>query len=125
VACWTVLVRRMAERVGLSARAGWSAGRSGQRVRHLASDAGAVTADVEDVRARVGLWLNFLLAVDRSWDTATEDDAEHFKEWRLTDQSNPRPVETSTFAGDLAALRSFYRWAARTYGIADPGRGNR
>lgn len=68
----------------------------------------------------LGLWLNFLLAVDRSWDTATEDDAEHFKEWRLTDQSNPRPVETSTFAGNLAALRSFYRWAARTYGIADP-----
>jgi integrase len=68
----------------------------------------------------LGLWLNFLLAVNRSWDTATEDDAEHFKEWRLTDRSNPRPVETSTFAGDLAALRSFYRWAARTYGIADP-----
>lgn len=61
----------------------------------------------------LGLWLNFLLAGDRSWDTATEDDAEYFKEWRLTDQSNPRPVETSTFAGDLAALRSFYRWAAR------------
>jgi integrase len=68
----------------------------------------------------LGLWLNFLLAVDRSWDTATGDDAEHFKEWRLTDQPNPRPVETSTFAGDVAALRSFYRWAARAYGIADP-----
>ena len=68
----------------------------------------------------LGLWLNFLLAMDRSWDTATEDDAEYFKEWRLTDESNPRPVETSTFAGDLAALRSFYRWAARTHGVPDP-----
>jgi len=68
----------------------------------------------------LGLWLNFLLVVGRGWDTATEDDAEYFKEWRLTDRSNPRPVETSTFAGDLAALRSFYRWAARVHGVADP-----
>ena len=51
----------------------------------------------------LGLWLNFLLAVDRRWDAVTEEDAEYFKEWRLTDLENPRPVETSTFAGDLAA----------------------
>lgn len=68
----------------------------------------------------LGLWLNFLRAVDRTWDAATEEDAEYFKEWRLTDEANPRPVERSTFAGDLAALRSFYRWAARVHQVADP-----
>jgi integrase len=68
----------------------------------------------------LGLWLNFLLAVDRTWDAVTEEDAEYFKEWRLTDLENPRPVETSTFAGDLAALRSFYRWAARVHHVTDP-----
>ncbi|MDG4795450.1 site-specific integrase [Micromonospora sp. WMMD1082] len=59
----------------------------------------------------LGLWLNFLRAAGRTWDAATAEDAEYFKEWRLTDEANPRPVERSTFAGDLAALRSFYRWA--------------
>jgi integrase len=68
----------------------------------------------------LGLWLNFLIVLDRSWDSAREEDGEYFKEWRLTDGSNPRPVDGATFAGDLAALRSFYRWAARQHGVADP-----
>ena len=68
----------------------------------------------------LGVWLNFLLAIDRTWDSATEEDAEYFKEWRLTDRANPRPVAASTFASDLAALRSFYRWAARIYQVDDP-----
>lgn len=68
----------------------------------------------------LGVWLNFLLAIGRSWDDASEDDADHFKEWRLTHEANPQPVETITFAGNLAALRSFYRWASREYGVHDP-----
>ncbi len=68
----------------------------------------------------LGLWLNFLLVLGRSWDSATEDDAEYFKEWRLSEESNPRLVESSTFSGDLTALRSFYRWASGAYGVPDP-----
>ena len=68
----------------------------------------------------LGLWLNFLLVLDRPWDQATEDDAEYFKEWRLTEESNPGRVAGSTFSANLAALRMFYRWAARRYGVADP-----
>jgi len=48
------------------------------------------------------------------------DDAEYFKEWRLSESSNPRQVEASTFAANLAGLRAFYRWAARHYGVVDP-----
>jgi hypothetical protein len=44
----------------------------------------------------LGLWLNFLLVLDRPWDEATEDDAEYFKEWRLTSRDTagrpPRPA---------------------------------
>lgn len=68
----------------------------------------------------LGLWLNFLTVLGREWPTATEEDAEYFKEWRITDAANPRPVEATTFRGDLVALRSFYRWAAATQGVADP-----
>jgi Phage integrase, N-terminal SAM-like domain len=68
----------------------------------------------------LGLWLNFMLALGKSWDEATEDDAEYFKEWRLTEQSNPRRVEASTFRTNLAALRMFYRWASRRFGVFDP-----
>jgi hypothetical protein len=45
--------------------------------------------------------LNFLLASGRSWDAASEEDAEYFKEWRLSEQSNPRRVAGSTFAVNL------------------------
>ncbi|MFI7681012.1 site-specific integrase, partial [Actinophytocola sp. NPDC049390] len=68
----------------------------------------------------LGMWLNFLLVLGRRWDEATEDDAEYFKEWRLSERSNPRLVEASTFAANLAGLRAFYRWAARRYGVVDP-----
>ena len=68
----------------------------------------------------LGLWLNFLVALGREWDHATEDDAGYFKEWRLTEEANPRPVATVTFGSNLAALRAFYGWAARVYGVADP-----
>lgn len=68
----------------------------------------------------LGLWLNFLIVLGREWDTATEEDAEYFKEWRITEASNPEPVAASTFRGDLVALRAFYRWAASKHAVADP-----
>ncbi len=68
----------------------------------------------------LGLWLNFLAALGQEWGTATEDDAEYFKEWRITEDANPERVAPSTFRGDLVALRSFYKWAAPRYGITDP-----
>lgn len=68
----------------------------------------------------LGLWLNFLTVLGQEWDTATEEDAEYFKEWRITEAANAERVAPSTFRGDLVALRSFYKWAAPRYGVADP-----
>jgi hypothetical protein len=68
----------------------------------------------------LGLWQNFLAATGRMWDEASERDAEYFKEWRLTEKANPWPVGGSTFRGNLAALRTFYAWAAREYGVSNP-----
>jgi site-specific recombinase XerD len=68
----------------------------------------------------LGLWLNFLTVLGRDWDTAADEDAECFKEWRITEVANPDPVEPTTFRGDLAALRSFYRWSASKHGVVDP-----
>jgi len=61
----------------------------------------------------VAMWLNFLHVLGVSWDEATEDDAENFKEWRVTSPNNPDRVEGSTFATNLVALRMFYRWRRR------------
>ncbi|WP_433438402.1 site-specific integrase [Nonomuraea sp. CA-141351] len=68
----------------------------------------------------LGLWLNFMLILGRNWWEATPEDAEYFKEWRLTDEANPRPVATITFRSNLAALRQFYSWASRHHGVLDP-----
>lgn len=68
----------------------------------------------------LSMWFNFLHVLGRSWDEATVDDAESFKEWRITDSRNPSRVEPSTFVANLAALRSFYRWAAPRFGVVDP-----
>lgn len=68
----------------------------------------------------LAIWLNFLESVGSSWDEATLEDAEGFKEWRMTDQRNPERVTGSTFAANLAALRTFYRWAAAAHGVTDP-----
>ncbi len=68
----------------------------------------------------MAMWLNFLLAMGRTWDEATVDDAEAFKEWRITERRNPSRVEASTFVANLAALRSFYRWASPRFGVSDP-----
>lgn len=68
----------------------------------------------------LAMWLNFLHVLGRPWDAATVDDAEYFKEWRITETRNPSRVEPSTFAANMAALRSFYRWAAPRFGVVDP-----
>lgn len=68
----------------------------------------------------LAMWLNFLEVLGRSWDDVTPDDAEYFKEWRLSEARNPKRVELSTFSANLAALRAFYRWAAPRFGVADP-----
>lgn len=65
-------------------------------------------------------WLNFLHAVGKSLDEATVDDAEAFKEWRMTEPRNPSRVAAGTFVANLAALRSFYRWAAPRFEMVDP-----
>lgn len=68
----------------------------------------------------IALWLNFLLVSGQRWDAASEEDAEYFKQWRLSDQNNTGLVEGSTFAANLAALRAFYCWAAARYSVVDP-----
>lgn len=68
----------------------------------------------------LAMWLNFLHAVGKSLDDATVDDAEAFKEWRMTEPRNPRRVQGGTFVANLAALRTFYRWAAPRFGLVDP-----
>jgi hypothetical protein len=66
------------------------------------------------------VWLNFLDALDRTWDNATGTDVEAFKEWRLTDGRNGARVAPTSFDTDRAALNSFYRWANLRYGVANP-----
>jgi site-specific recombinase XerD len=68
----------------------------------------------------LGLWLNFLLAQGRNWWDASEEDAEEFRFWRMTDPRNPERVQANSFARDQAALRKFYRWAGGKFGILDP-----
>ena len=64
----------------------------------------------------IALWLNFLALSGQSWDAATDEDGEYFKQWRLSDVRNPGLVAGSTFAANLAALRTFYRWAGAHFG---------
>ena len=62
------------------------------------------------------VWMNFLAARDKDWDSAVEDDVMDFKFWRRSDPRNPRRVSGSAWASDLAALAMFYDWAARVLG---------
>ncbi len=68
----------------------------------------------------LAMWLNFLQVVGSTWDEATDEDAENFKEWRMTEPTNESRVEAGTFVANLAALRTFYRWAAPRFGVSDP-----
>ncbi|MGY1943918.1 hypothetical protein [Nocardia asiatica] len=64
----------------------------------------------------LALWLNFLLSRDRQWWNATDEDAEEFEFWRLTDPANESTVGTSAFAKDVAACKLFYKWASGRFG---------
>jgi integrase len=66
------------------------------------------------------VWLDFLVARGVPWDAAREKDVEAFKFWRRTDERNPRRVQGSTWAGDVAALCALYDWAAPRFGVANP-----
>ena len=68
----------------------------------------------------LGLWLNFLEVRRVAWDHATPEDVEAFKVWRMADDRNPDRVRAGTFAGNLAALSTFYGWAARAHGVKSP-----
>jgi site-specific recombinase XerD len=68
----------------------------------------------------LGVWLNFLLMRGVSWWEASEDDAEEFFFWRLTDPENQGRVQANTFDRDLAALKKFYRWMGKKYGVVNP-----
>lgn len=66
------------------------------------------------------VWLDFLAAIDRSWDSATVRDVEAFKDWRLTDLRNEERIRSTSFDTDRAGLNSFYSWASKRYGICNP-----
>lgn len=69
----------------------------------------------------LGMWLNFLESRGKSWDQATPEDVEAFKVWRMADACNPARVRAGSFAtGNLAALSTFYGWAAHIYGVTSP-----
>jgi site-specific recombinase XerD len=68
----------------------------------------------------LGVWLNFLLAAGLNWWEASEDEAEAFQFWRLTDPRNGQPVEASSFARDVAACKSFYRWIGKRHAVVNP-----
>ncbi|QRX90143.1 hypothetical protein [Streptomyces noursei] len=64
--------------------------------------------------------LDFLLAVDRSWNSTTVRDVEAFKEWRLTDLHNEERIRSTSFGTDRAGLNSFCSWASKRYRIFSP-----
>jgi site-specific recombinase XerD len=66
------------------------------------------------------IWLNFLLVRGVEWWLATEDDAEEFVFWRMSDPRNERRVAANSFSRDLAGLRKFYDRMGKRYGVADP-----
>lgn len=66
------------------------------------------------------VWLDYLHGVGRGWAAATARDVEAFKEWRLTSLDNAGRVQPTSFDTDRAALNSFYGWAGRRYGVANP-----
>lgn len=66
------------------------------------------------------VWLDFLMAIGRSWNEATARDVEAFKDWRLTDMRNYERIQATSFDTDRAGLNTFYTWASGWYGIANP-----
>ncbi|MFD7627548.1 site-specific integrase [Streptomyces sp. NPDC059851] len=78
---------------------------------------------VRDYTYSVAVWLNFLAALGTNWWEASEEDAEEFVFWRVTDPANADRVQTNTFSRDLAALQKFYKWVRSAYGVANPFEG--
>jgi hypothetical protein len=68
----------------------------------------------------LGVWLNFLLTTGRNWWEAADDEVEAFQFWRLTDPRNGQAVEASSFARDVAACQSFYRWIGKRHAVVNP-----
>jgi site-specific recombinase XerC len=68
----------------------------------------------------LGVWLNFLQSAGLNWQETTEDEVEAFQFWRLTDPRNGQPVEASSFARDVAACKSFYRWVGKRHAVVNP-----
>ncbi|MFF0482481.1 site-specific integrase [Streptomyces sp. NPDC004435] len=72
-----------------------------------------------DYAYSLSVWLNYLITVGVNWWDADHEVASEFLFWRVTDPANEDPVETGTFARDLAGLKKFYKLAAR-FGVLDP-----
>ncbi|WAH98200.1 site-specific integrase [Arthrobacter sp. MMS18-M83] len=64
----------------------------------------------------LSVWVNFLAARGKDWDSTVEDDVMDFKFWRRSDPRNPRRISGSAWASDLAALTMFYDWSSRVMG---------
>ncbi|WP_433858470.1 site-specific integrase [Streptomyces kronopolitis] len=72
-----------------------------------------------DYTYSVGVWLNFLLAMGVNWWEATEEDAQEFLFWRVTDPENEDSIQTNSFSRDLAALKKFYK-VAKPFKVISP-----
>ncbi|MFJ1936297.1 site-specific integrase [Kitasatospora sp. NPDC088160] len=75
---------------------------------------------IRDYIYSLGVWLNFLLSQQANWWDATEDDAEEFLFWRVSDPQNQERVQENSFSRDLAALKKFYKWTGQRYGVLNP-----
>jgi integrase len=60
-----------------------------------------------------------MAALGRDWRDADNDDLDDVREWRVTSEDNPRPVEDGTWERQVSVLRSLY-WFAGPYGIPSP-----
>ena len=61
-----------------------------------------------------------LLTRGVNWRDASEDDAEEFMFWRLTDPQNTGRVQASACARDLAGLKRFCKIVGKRHGIVNP-----
>jgi site-specific recombinase XerD len=86
-------------------------------------DAQAGSDDEPDYAYSLALWLDFLDTVGCQWWEASEEDVEEFQFWRMTDPANDQRVEASSFARDLAACKTFYRFMERKYKTGNPFEG--
>lgn len=76
-----------------------------------------------DYAYSLALWLDFLDTSGCQWWEASEEDVEEFQFWRMTDPANDQRVEASSFARDLAACKTFYRFVERKYKTGNPFEG--